>query len=392
MTKQMWLGTWPDLAAARSFLQRLVVLAAGGDTLLEVSPDVEDRLAEWLQENELGPLAYHHRLTISPAAGHFLQSDWFSAVAEGTLRAEHLQCMHHAFVEAHIPFVLLKGAALALSVYRDDLSRVMSDIDLWVQEEKLPQVIAIMHQLGYEWMDKSERPLPLQQLSGGEIRFHHPAWAGVLIELHWQPLKGWWLVRTANIDNGVIWSRIEPLVFTNASVFSDGEEGIYQLSAEDMVIHLAVHLAINHQFGLSAIRHLLDIALTERVRGVDWLSVAARAKDWRVATAVYTTLNLLDQLIGVEGLAVALVALRPSRLRRKLVRRYVSAESVLAGRDLRHGWRRFVLLLLLVDRFRDMLTLIFRTLWPEPEWLEARYGGNVGHWQHLWQVLRYGQI
>jgi len=39
-----------------------------------------------------------------------------------------------------------------------------------------------------------------------------------------------------------------------------------------------------------------------------------------------------------------------------------------------------------------MLKLIYRTLWPEDVWLDARYGGQVGRWRHLWNVVRYGRV
>jgi hypothetical protein len=54
------------------------------------------------------------------------------------------------------------------------------------------------------------------------------------------------------------------------------------------------------------------------------------------------------------------------------------------------GPRRFVLQLLLVDRPRDALRLIFRALWPEADWLAARYGrAGVGvRWRHLLAAVR----
>jgi hypothetical protein len=128
------------------------------------------------------------------------------------------------------------------------------------------------------------------------------------------------------------------------------------------------------------------------VRGVDWSVVAERAQVWRVGNAVWLVLHLLDQLIETPGVETALERLRPSRFRRRLLQRLISAEKVLAGIDIRGGKPRYLLLLFLVDRIRDMAYLIFRTLWPEREWLQARYPerGSRGH--HLWQVVRYGRI
>jgi hypothetical protein len=259
----------------------------------------------------------------------------------------------------------------------------MSDIDIWLREQDIPRAVKVMEALGFSTYSKDDRPPALQMLSKGEIRFYKEEWGRGLVELHWSPFPGWWLQRTAAIDNEVIWSRIEPLAT---------DQGVYQLSAEDMVIQVAVHQAVNHQFGLAAVRGLIDIALTAQTRPVDWAVVVRRAVEWRVGAVVWTVLNLLHHTIGLTELEPALAGLRPSRLRRKLLQRFISPESVLAGDDLRSSRARYLLLLLLVDRPRDILYLLFRTLWPEREWLAARYQGRGNHWRHLWRVLRHGQV
>jgi len=79
-------------------------------------------------------------------------------------------------------------------------------------------------------------------------------------------------------------------------------------------------------------------------------------------------------------------------VRRKQLQALVSPQMIVAGGDLRSGWKRFLLLLLLVDRARDAAQLVYRTLWPEPDWLAARYGGQVSSWQHLRRVVMKGEI
>jgi len=135
------------------------------------------------------------------------------------------------------------------------------------------------------------------------------------------------------------------------------------------------------------------MALTAERRGVDWLIAAERAQEWRLRTVLYVTLGLLHKLVGLNDLEGALARLQPSFLRQRLLNRLVSAESVIQGRELKYGRSRFFLLLLLVDRPQDMLKLVFRTLWPETEWMAARYSQQpASRWRHLWHVLRHGRI
>ncbi|MFO7683536.1 MAG: nucleotidyltransferase family protein [Chloroflexota bacterium] len=364
---------WVDAPTARFLLRWL----SGDGELPGFSEPA--RLAGWLTRQGLGALAYGRCREAEAALRRCLQGDMFSAAAESSLKQGSLQAILAAFGEAKIPLALLKGAALSRTVYEEPAWRTMSDIDIWVQDEAMRAAAAVMTELGYGARVKGERPFALQQLSRGEIQFVQPNVPAGLAELHWSAFSGWWLTRTAAVDEAGLWARREAL---------PGWPDMGQLAAEDMVIHLAVHTAVNHQFGLSALRSLVDVALTARKRGVDWAVVAERAKEWRVGTAVYTVLSLLDHLIGVEGLDAALKILRPASWRSRAIGRFVTPERVLAGHDLRSGRQRFLLLLLLVDRKRDMVKLVWRTLWPEGEWLAARYGEEVGHWGHLWRVLR----
>jgi hypothetical protein len=75
-----------------------------------------------------------------------------------------------------------------------------------------------------------------------------------------------------------------------------------------------------------------------------------------------------------------------------LLQRLVNPHSITAAADLRHGRWRYLLLLLLIDRPRDMLRLLYRAVWPEPEWLAARYGSDASRARHIRQMLRFGQF
>jgi hypothetical protein len=137
---------------------------------------------------------------------------------------------------------------------------------------------------------------------------------------------------------------------------------------------------------------MLDIASIDSTRPVQWPIVVERAQRMRVSTAVWLVLSLLQQLLGTPGLEKPLRQLKPSRWRQRALAKAVSAESILLGQDLSSGRLRFLYLLLLVDRSRDMGRLVLRTLWPEEEWLLARYGEPVSHGQHLAHLIRHGQI
>lgn len=379
-------GPWPDVATARLFLGGLVRGDVAETAVARWQRTIDaQQLANWLIRAEIAGLAQARYGPLWPDLRQAVQQDQFVAVAEWGLHAQTLAQLATAFQEAGVTAVLLKGAALALTVYPQPAQRTMSDIDLWVQEKEMAAAVTAVTRLGFVMHSNRDRPLALQQLAQGEIQLNRSDWAQGLVELHWSPFLGWWLRRAAHVDVDGVWNRKENLAAVGGSY--------YQLAAEDLVLHVAVHMAVNHQFGMKALQGLLDIALSAQARGVDWGLVALRAKEWRVGTAVYVVLHLLDQLIGAVGVEIALERLRPSPLRRWAVGHFVSPQSLLSAQDLRSGHARYALLLLLVDRPRDMLTLVFRTLWPEKEWLAARYGSSpASRWRHMWRVLRHGEV
>lgn len=352
-------------------------------TALALDPGDHPALARRLIDWELAPLAQARLAALAPELARHLQADRYSVLAHNALHWQNLARIDAAFAKKHLGAVLLKGAALAGTVYDEPAQRPMSDVDLWVSNEGLGAACETMNALGFQAGQSAARPLALQAMADGEVQFFDGDQPAIMVELHLSPFPGWWLQRTANIDTRAVWERREPL---------PGWRTFYQLAPEDMVIHLAVHMAINHQFGLAAVRSLVDIALTVQVRDVNWDIVVRRAQEWRVATAVWLVLSLLQDLFELPDLAAPLRELQPPAWRRRSLQQIVSPASVVAGMDIRHGRERFWLLLLLVDRPGDAIRLVYRTVWPEPAWLAARYGRPTGHWHHLRQIMRDGGV
>lgn len=342
-----------------------------------------DSQANWLIRAGLGAMT-QARLPIETIGGRAqLRADSFAAAGEAAIRWEAFQYLGAKLHQANLPVVPLKGMALGLTVYDEPSQRTMSDIDLWLDDAGMTQAAQLMPQWGFTFSDKDDRPFELQKLADGEMRFVHPNWPQLLIELHWSPFPGWWLARTAAVDSTAVYQRLTPHPLPQSNW------PIHLLTPEDTMIQLIVHLAVNHQFSLSGVRTLVDMALLAQKYTVDWDIVVRRAQAWRVATAVWLTLTTALDLLPLRGLTqTTLDTIAPSPLHQRQLRHFVTPHSLVNGRDMTQSWQRYLLLALLVDRRRDRLKLIGRTLWPEPEWLKARYGGTKNNWQHLAHLLQ----
>ncbi len=163
------------------------------------------------------------------------------------------------------PIILLKGAALALTLYDDPAVRPMNDIDLLIAPDHLLSVVERMRGAGYE-----ERSLS----DGDEVGYlHHfiftDAMTGVRFELHHTlPLLpsdadalGWFLTQT------------QPHEFAGKPFLT--------LSPEAQLLHLASHAVLEHggpEGALGVWFYDIDQLIRKWGDEMDWDETLARAR------------------------------------------------------------------------------------------------------------------
>lgn len=377
---------WRDDGDARDALARLAQTAAGlgaptgpGAFTGNADPFL---LAAWLTHHDLAALAFASCLPHDAELATILKRAAAGAAAGNLSHFAALERIERRFEAEGLRMVLLKGAAVACSAYRDRSFRPMSDLDIWVRNDDMPRAVSGLHALGFrDEPGLPDRPEALQRRSCGELIFRHGGGHGV-VELHYGAFPGWWIQRAAHPDTEGLWRRAEPM--------GPGRHA-RRLAAEDAVLQTAFHVVVN-QFGQAPLRGLMDIAVLARTQAVDWKTVAERARSWRLATATWLVLDTANRLIGVPGGEAAVASLRPSLARRAVLRSFVTPRAILSGRDLRRTARRHLFMLGLVDRPRDGGRLIGRTLWPEAWWMAARYGRPIGRIEHVWGLIRRGAV
>jgi hypothetical protein len=349
-----------------------------------------EAMVDLARRQGVSPFLFHvldpFRQKVSPSAWQALQNDYYAFAARSLLRERQLERVLKALTGAGIPVVLLKGAALARSIYPDPALRLMGDLDLWIPRDRLEGAREALQTLGYTARSKPERPLPIQDAFLGETQMVSHELGMGLLELHWNAFPGEWLRHTARIDEAAIWERRVPIEGTEVS----------QLAPEDAVLHTCLHFAIGHQLAGLGLRPLLDLELMDRKWAIDWDMVTHRARAWQVTTATWLILDLWASLLGGEdheGNPSAWLALRPSPLRRWILRQVVSPASLAKGRPLPRGPVRRLFLLLLVDRPVDAVVLVGRAFFPERRWFTLLYGlDDAPPWriwlQRLWHPFR----
>jgi hypothetical protein len=167
------------------------------------------------------------------------------------------------FVEA-LPF---KGPSLAVAAFGDVSLRQFSDLDILVDEPRVPPAIAVLEAAGYELkpgfrLNAAETRLYLRQ--GYHLPFRHRDHATEL-ELHWQIAPGAYQVC---VDFEQLWSgRMEMPV---------GSHALPALSAEDHFLLLTINAAKEMWDRVSRVADCAG--LLARSAEFDWDSVAERAR------------------------------------------------------------------------------------------------------------------
>jgi hypothetical protein len=169
---------------------------------------------------------------IPEAERHELDQAYYRTVASNHLLLRELDRVLAALVDARLPVVVLKGAALAASLYGDIGLRPMNDLDLWVDQNSLSKASRIIRTLGYQQLNAS----------------YHLVFSNrqnTVVELHWQlinprtPQQRWL--------NDRLWEQTTLLVGIDPDHFVDHPYASKMLLPSADLIYLSAHLIFHHR-------------------------------------------------------------------------------------------------------------------------------------------------
>ena len=214
-----------------------------------------------------------------------------------------------ALLASHgIDALLLKGAGLAYTAYGSIDDRPMGDIDLLVRPDVAERAWKLAVENG--WMrrkdvaqersyDDHQHLSPLEDADGLQIGLE------IHIALFTQQAP-------FALDASQLWERARRITIAGAPALVP--------SAEDQLVHAALHFAWSHEMTFGAWRTLRDVERIVASNALDWNDVVARARAIRGGTCCYWTLRLARDLAGVAVPDSVLDALSP-RLPGAVVRR-----------------------------------------------------------------------
>lgn len=191
-------------------------------------------LTEMARGGDLAPHLHHDlrrtgRDGVPPDVMNRLQQLYLGSTGRSTIIRHELEEVLTALRDAKLDVIVLKGAALAGTVYRDPALRPMCNVDLLVRKEDIEKACRVL--LGIGCRSGSCLSLEAQQR-----REHHLAMlrrpGGLGIEVHWTLAP---LHTPFEPDLNGLWDRAQPACVADVLVLT--------LPAEDTLLHVSVHSA-----------------------------------------------------------------------------------------------------------------------------------------------------
>ena len=287
-----------------------------------------------------------------------LGREYLHSAGQNSLLFSALKEVLRALQSASVPVIVLKGAALAETVYPNRSARPMGDIDLMVRESDLQRAHSALLSVGYT---------SLTQLTvEAQARISHHLYPLVnanrmAVELHWTLVRP---DRPFRPDLDGLWERAQPTEIASVPV--------WVLSPEDLLLHLSLQVSQDRFAG--TLRSLCDIDHAAHCyrNEINWRTVRQRAVTWSAQHSAYLSLRLASELLGTAVPDEILDELQPGDFDRRLLA--WATDRLLVRLDGPWGLGPRFMRVLRTESYRQKMRSLLRMAFPSREVVAEPYG------------------
>ena len=230
-----------------------------------------------------------------------------------------------ALAKAGLKMILIKGAALAGSLYPKAGMRPMVDLDCLVSQPALSSTIGILSTLGYK-KEHSHMNLPWSGFQEHHVVMRLPEpHQSIRLELHYALLHTQGDFFKLNIE----WflSQTEPFHCSLISGNNASRDSLLTFTASAHLFFLAIHLMMGHGEGGCDLLHFFDIHLLLERWGslINWEELLAAARDMNLDYVIFAAVEGCADRFGTH--IPPALSHPPSGRRLRLLKSYIEVRK-----------------------------------------------------------------
>lgn len=297
------------------------------------------------------------------------QGFYYNNLKRNILALEQIVEIQNILKESGIDFILLKGASLISTVYRNLGLRSFADIDLLVKKEDLPALKYKLEELDYRLQSDKKASL-LEKFGCGDWVFLK---AGFLpLEIHWQ------LCQYERFRGIIKFNEQE--IFRDAAQIEINNNRLLSLSKEDLFLYLSMHLGLVH--GFSGFHWFYDLkAIIDYYRqDFDWSLLINKARKSNLTTVLYYILYFYKNLLDKDFPSQILKRIKPSFIKRKLIGLFIDERNIFRlDLSSKTGKTYYIVQGFLMVGLFNIIGVFVKMLFPSREWLLYRNSYRLQH-------------
>lgn len=329
-----------------------------------------DYLVQISKVHDLAPLLYYHLHRIDhehripqPIMDQ-LHNIYYSNLAHNILLSNELNKILNVFEKKRIPVVVLRGLALAQTIYKNIALRSTIDIDLLVQKKDLSRVVRALLELKFtspqfgSVTKEYSTELCFFRRTGSEGKYRPT----IYIDVHQDITSSIRLKRIIKTDTEGVIRRAHPVKVKDVNMLV--------IAPEDLILHLILRHCFERLIRLCDIAEVIKLKKSE----LNWQSLVQKAKESRISSIMYYTLWYARQLLEASVPEYVFKKLMPSWWRKSMLDALLSKAVYPDDSNSLSRGRKYFLQILMVDRLIDVFLVLWTVMFPSSEWLAYYYG------------------
>ena len=315
---------------------------------------------------------------------------YYKIAAWNMLLYDELSKVLKAFTDVGIDVIVLKGAFLAETIYKNIGLRPRGDLDLLIKKGDLQNAEKELVQLGYagiiyptKWHEKLYTQW--QTELSEEIQFNKHD-KNVRIDVHWNVQPP---VIPFQIDINKFWENAQPVKIAGVETL--------MLVPEDLIQHLCLHL-YKHISSSGApplqFRWYCDIAEVIRHYGekINWNYLVQSSKNYGIEEPIYQSLDLVDKYLGAFVPMDVLKALKTVKSNVNIEDIFRSSRMLAGNIKKNEQWREINYLkrLTKIDGLINKAHILFGDVFPCKEFMVQRYSIRNKKLIGAYYLIRFG--